>query len=137
MLFLIILILSYAAGFFMPWWVAAIVAFLAALWIGKTPGRSFWSGFFGVAFVWLALALFKTVPNDHILATRVAHMFTLPGWGYLLASRDIHTLQVRSAKSGTINDVFFLNGINERLLVSCLRTSAMTLVEISTITTDY
>jgi hypothetical protein len=85
MLFLLILILSYACGFFMPWWVAAIIAFLAALWIGKTPWRSFFSGFFAVAFVWLALALFKTVPNDHILATRVATLFHLPGWGYLLA----------------------------------------------------
>ncbi|SDS30678.1 hypothetical protein SAMN05216490_0917 [Mucilaginibacter mallensis] len=109
MLFLIILILSYAAGFFMPWWVAAIVAFLAALWIGKTPGRSFWSGFFGVAFVWVALALFKTVPNDHILATRVAHMFTLPGWGYLLA--------LTAVIGGLVGGMSALSGILVRRLI--------------------
>jgi len=84
MLFFIILICSYAASFFMPWWMAAIVAFLASLGMGKTSQGSFWAGFFGIAFVWIALALFKTVSNDHILATRVAHLFSLPGWGYLL-----------------------------------------------------
>ncbi len=84
MLFFIILIISFASGFFLPWWIAAIVAFLAAFWIGRSPGRSFWSGFFAIALVWLSVALLKTVPNDHILATRVAKLFGLAGWGYLL-----------------------------------------------------
>ncbi len=85
MLFLIILILSFASGYFLPWWVVAIAAFLAALLIGKTPGQSFWSGFIAVFSGWLALALFKTIPNDNMLAKKMAALFHLPNWIMLLA----------------------------------------------------
>src|SRR3954462_5821152 len=84
MLFLIILILSFASGFFLPWWVVAIAAFLAALFAGKTARQAFISGFGAVFIVWIVLALFKSIPNDHILAKRIAQLFHLPGWGYLL-----------------------------------------------------
>jgi len=84
MLFLIILILSFASGYFLPWWVVAIAAFLAALFIGKTSGQSFWSGFSAVFIGWTVLALFKSIPNDHILAKRVAGLFQLPNWWLLL-----------------------------------------------------
>ncbi len=84
MLFIIILIISFAGGFFMPWWVAAIIAFVAAFFAAKTPAHAFWSGFAALVVVWMALALLKTIPNDHLLATRVAKLFGLPGWGYLL-----------------------------------------------------
>jgi hypothetical protein len=84
MLFLIILILSFASGYFLPWWVVAIAAFLTAFIVGKTSGQSFWSGFSAVFIGWAVLALFKSVPNDHILATRVATMFHLPHWIFIL-----------------------------------------------------
>jgi hypothetical protein len=78
MLFLIILILSFASGYFLPWWVVAIAAFLAALFIGKTPKQSFWSGFGAIFVGWTTLALFKSIPNNHILADRVVKLFPLP-----------------------------------------------------------
>ncbi|HEY2582231.1 MAG TPA: hypothetical protein VGI43_10495 [Mucilaginibacter sp.] len=84
MLFLIILILSFASGYFLPWWVVAIAAFLAAFFIGKTSGQSFWSGFGAVFIVWTVLALFKSIPNDHILVKRIATMFHLPNWIFIL-----------------------------------------------------
>ena len=84
MLFFIILILTFASGYFLPWWVVAIAAFLPALFIGKTPAKSFFAGFFGVFIVWTILALFKTVPNDNMLAERVAKLFQLPNWILLL-----------------------------------------------------
>jgi hypothetical protein len=84
MLFLIILILSFASGYFLPWWVVAIAAFLTAFIVGKTSGQSFWSGFSAVFIGWTVLALFKSVPNDHILAKRVATMFHLPHWIFIL-----------------------------------------------------
>jgi hypothetical protein len=86
MLFLIILILSFASGYFLPWWVVAIAAFLAALVIGKTSQQSFWSGFAAIFIGWTVLALFKSIPNDHILAGRVVQLFPLPhNWIILLA----------------------------------------------------
>ncbi|WP_259066410.1 hypothetical protein HDF24_22035 [Mucilaginibacter sp. X4EP1] len=85
MLFLIVLILSFASGYFLPWWVVAIAAFLAAFIIGKTPAQAFWSGFAAVFIVWIVLALFKSIPNNHILADRVVQLFPLPhNWLWLL-----------------------------------------------------
>jgi hypothetical protein len=85
MLFVIILILSFASGYFLPWWVVAIAAFLAAFFIGKTPGQSFLSGFAAIFIGWTVLALFKSIPNDHILAGRVVQLFPLPNnWLWLL-----------------------------------------------------
>jgi hypothetical protein len=83
-LFLIILILSFAAGFILPWWLVAIISFLAALIIGKTSGKGFLSGFLGVAIAWIALALMKSIPNENILAGRVATLFHLPNWIFIL-----------------------------------------------------
>jgi hypothetical protein len=84
MLFIIILILSLIAGFITPWWAVAIIAFVAALYAGKKPAQAFWSGFAAVFVVWTVLALFKSVPNHHILAARVAVLFHLPHWSLLL-----------------------------------------------------
>jgi uncharacterized membrane protein YhaH (DUF805 family) len=85
MLFLIILILSFVSSYFLPWWAAAIIAFLAALFIGKTSRKSFWSGFGAVFIVWVILALLKSIPNDNILAGRVIQLFPLPhNWILLL-----------------------------------------------------
>jgi hypothetical protein len=85
MLFLVILILSFASGYFLPWWVVAIAAFVGAFLIGKTPGLSFLSGFAAVVIDWTVLALFKSIPNDHILADRVVQLFPLPhNWIWLL-----------------------------------------------------
>ena|ERR1700744_6472252 len=85
MLFLIILVLSFVASYFLPWWIIALIAFLAALFIGKTSGQSFWSGFGGVFIVWVILALLKSIPNDNMLASRVIQLFPLPhSWILLL-----------------------------------------------------
>jgi hypothetical protein len=84
MLFLIILILSLAGGYFLPWWMVAIIAFLATLFLDKTSGQSFWSGFGGVFAAWVILALIKSIPNDNMLAQRVAKLFQLPNWILIL-----------------------------------------------------
>ena len=84
MLFLIIFILTLAFGFISSWWFAAIIAFAAAFYAGKTGPQAFWSGFGAVFLVWIVLILFKTVPNDHILASRVATLFHLPNWILLM-----------------------------------------------------
>ena len=87
MLFLIILILSFASGYFLPWWIVAIISFLTALIIGTTAKSSFWQAFIAVLIVWIVLALFKSIPNDHILVKRIAGLFFLPSswWGVVLA----------------------------------------------------
>ena len=84
MLFLIILILSFISSYFLPWWAAAMIAFLAAFITGKTSGRSFWSGFGAIFVLWVVLALMKSIPNDNILAGRVVQLFPIPHHWILL-----------------------------------------------------
>lgn len=84
MLFLIIFVASLAISFVSAWWMAAVIAFVAAIYAGKSAGYAFWSGFFALSLVWLLLALFKSIPNNHLLAGRVAQMVHLPGWVWLL-----------------------------------------------------
>ena len=82
MLFFIILILSFISSYFLPWWIVALIAFLAALFIGKTSGQSFWSGFGGVFIVWVILALIKSIPNDNMLASGLSSCFHYHIGGY-------------------------------------------------------
>jgi len=84
MLLALILLLSFISGYILPWWVACILAFGGALLLGKTSKQAFWSGFAGLGLAWLALALLKSLPNENILATRVAHLFQLPHWRMVL-----------------------------------------------------
>lgn len=72
--FLLILILAYVAGMVLPWWSIAVVAFLVTILIPLTPGKAFSSGFLGIFLLWLALAFYIDVRNDHILANRVSEM---------------------------------------------------------------
>jgi hypothetical protein len=84
MLFLIILILSFICSYFSPWWMIAVIAFLAAFFMNKKPGMSFLAGFAAVFVAWSILTLLKSIPNDNILAGRVAKLFQLPNWILLL-----------------------------------------------------
>jgi CDP-diglyceride synthetase len=85
MLFSLILLLAFISGYVLPWWVACILAFGASIIMGRTSTQVFWAGFAGIALAWIALALLKSFPNNHILAMRVAKTFHLPHWLVLLA----------------------------------------------------
>jgi hypothetical protein len=84
MLFLIILVLTFISGFILPWWVIALIAFIAAWFFGKSSGQAFLAGFGGVFIAWSILILLKTIPNDNILVNRVIQLFPLPHWWVLL-----------------------------------------------------
>src|SRR5690606_13712987 len=78
MLFLIIIILSFLLQLFLPWWVICAVAFGAAFWKAKNTGHAFGSAFFAIFTLWIAVALFYTIPNGNILANRIGAMLSLP-----------------------------------------------------------
>lgn len=67
---------------FFPWWMVVVCAFVIALCLPQTPGRSFGSGFTGVGLLWLIWGLVASANNDFILTGRMAQLFHLPG-GYL------------------------------------------------------
>lgn len=80
MVFLIILIASFLLQFIAPWWVIVIVSFAACGLFGKTGKIALWSPFFAICLLWMGMALFKSIPNDHELATRVGEMMMLKSW---------------------------------------------------------
>lgn len=84
MLFLLIFIITLATSYVLPWWAVAAISFAAALFAAKKSGQAFWSGFGAVFCVWVIIALFKSAPNNNLLAARVAALFKLPNWWVLL-----------------------------------------------------
>ena len=78
MLFLIILILCLILQFFLPWWIIAPIAFGISIWKSNSGKHAFGSGFSAVFFLWIIIGLIKTLPNDNLLANRVAQMMMLP-----------------------------------------------------------
>lgn len=80
MVFLVILILSFLLQLFLPWWVIVVISFATCGLIGKTGKISLWAPFFAILLLWTGMAIFKSLPNNHILAGRIAEMFGLQSW---------------------------------------------------------
>jgi hypothetical protein len=72
---ILIVALSYLGGLFLDWWSVALAAFLVALVMPLSAAKGFLYGFISVFLLWMALAFFQDVRNDHILANRVSMIF--------------------------------------------------------------
>jgi hypothetical protein len=78
--FLVILIASFLLQLVLPWWVIVVICFATCGIIGKTGRISFWSPFFAISILWAGLAMYKSLPNGHLLAGRVAEMLGVKLW---------------------------------------------------------
>jgi len=78
MLFILILILSLILQFFLPWWIIALVSFGLAFWKARTGSQAFGQGFLAIFVLWVSMGLVHSLPNENLLANRVAEMLTLP-----------------------------------------------------------
>lgn len=85
MVFLVILIASFLLQMVLPWWIVMIISFATCGLVGKTVKISFWHPFLAILLLWLGMALFKSIPNQHVLATRVAEMIGVKIWPLVLA----------------------------------------------------
>ncbi len=74
-----IIFFSAIAEYFLPWWSMAAVCFLVAVLTRNSPGRSFLTGSAGAGLLWLVVACMKDMSNEHILSSRMASLFHLPG----------------------------------------------------------
>ncbi|TKC08680.1 hypothetical protein [Pedobacter frigoris] len=74
MVFIVILIASFLLQMVLPWWIIVVISFAACGLIGKTGKIALWSPFFAILLLWTGMALFKSIPNNHILASRIAQM---------------------------------------------------------------
>ena len=84
MVFLIIIIASFLLQMVLPWWVVIVISFATCGLIGKTGKISFWQPFFAILLLWAGMALFKSIPNHNMLATRVAEMLSVQLWPIVL-----------------------------------------------------
>ncbi|GAA4460589.1 hypothetical protein GCM10023093_03530 [Nemorincola caseinilytica] len=81
----IILVTCALAEWLLPWWSIALVAFTVSVMAALRPGKAFLTGMCGVGLWWLIAALYRDIPNHHILSTRMAELFHLPGYGFYIA----------------------------------------------------
>ncbi|CAM4395206.1 hypothetical protein SAMN06265348_11526 [Pedobacter westerhofensis] len=84
MVFLVILIASFLLQLVLPWWIIVIISFATCGIIGKTGKVALWHPFFAILILWTAMALFKTIPNHNLLVTRIAQLFGLQAWWWIL-----------------------------------------------------
>lgn len=81
---ILIILLCFIAGLYLPWWSIALVAFLVALLLSLGAGRSFLAGFSGVFLLWALLSFWIDVKNESVLSHKIAQLFPLGGSSILL-----------------------------------------------------
>lgn len=91
-LFLLILILTFLAGLFFPWWALIPIVFFLCCWRSKSLKSAFIISFLAVFILWAVLSFYYSVANNHVLVKRVAELFGLGNssiswlWMILLSS---------------------------------------------------
>ena len=68
----LMMLLSFAACLYLPWWSIALVALLVSILIPQKPGTSFASGFLALFVLWAAFALLVSIGNHHMLAEKIS-----------------------------------------------------------------
>lgn len=81
---LLIALLAYIAGLYLPWWSIAIVSFLVMLLLPQKKRFSFGAGFTAVFLLWLVLALWIDTKNESVLSKKMALVFPLGGSAILM-----------------------------------------------------
>ena len=89
MVFIVIIVASFLLQMVLPWWIIVVISFATCGLIGKTGKISLWSPFFAILVLWTGMALFKSIPNNNVLALRVAEMFGVKSWILVLVLSSI------------------------------------------------
>jgi len=81
---LLIILLSFAAGLYLPWWSIAIASFISVLLIPMKNWKAFFAGFTGVFILWAFLAWLIDMKNEHLLSGKIAEIFPLGGSSFAI-----------------------------------------------------
>lgn len=84
LLALLIALLSWILGLFLPWWSLAISCLILGAWLGKKGTSSFAYGFLGIGMLWLIQSMVTHIGNDGILTERIADLFSLPHYSLVI-----------------------------------------------------
>jgi hypothetical protein len=81
---LLIALLGFVSGIFLPWWGIALGAFLVSALIPQRPGIAFVSGFVAIFLLWGSMAFTIDMANGSILSSKIAQILPLGGSPWLL-----------------------------------------------------
>ena len=70
--FLLILLLSFAACLYFPWWSIAVVAFIISALIPQGPVKSFLAAFLALFVFWAGLSSWISYKNEHLFAHKIS-----------------------------------------------------------------
>ncbi len=76
---LLIALLSFVCGLFLPWWAFALVAFLVSALIPLRPLAAFFAGFLAIFLLWGGMAWGIDWMNNSILSAKIAAILPLGG----------------------------------------------------------
>lgn len=76
---ILIAVLGFLSGLFLPWWGIAVAAFAGALLVPQGGGRHFLAGFIALLMLWGGIALLIDLANKSILSQKMAQLFPLGG----------------------------------------------------------
>lgn len=74
---LVTAILTFACGFYLPWWSIALAPFIVALLIDQKPLHAILTGFSGVLLLWIVLIFLINWANHGILSSKVSLLLGL------------------------------------------------------------
>ena len=81
---ILIALLGFCSGLFLPWWGIALVAFVISALLPQSPLTAFFSGFLAIFLLWGGLAWILDNANSSILAAKIARVLPLGGSPVLL-----------------------------------------------------
>ena len=76
---LLIALLSFLSGLYLPWWGFALAACLVCALIQQRPGLAFLAGFTALFLLWAGLSWSMDAPNNSILSKKIAEILPLGG----------------------------------------------------------
>lgn len=81
---LLIAVLSFTIGLYLPWWSLAIAAFLVAALIHQRAGKSFLAGFLALFLLWGIMAFVIDQQNQQVLSKKISTLLPLGGSSLML-----------------------------------------------------
>ena len=81
---ILIILLSFTACLYFPWWSIAVAAFIVTAIIPQSGLMSFITGFFALFILWGGLSFWISNNNDHILAHKISVLILKADNPYLL-----------------------------------------------------
>ncbi|HXB93387.1 MAG TPA: hypothetical protein VNU72_13910 [Puia sp.] len=81
---LLIALLGFCSGLWLPWWGFALTTFAISVFLPQRPSTAFLSGFIGIFCLWGGLAWILDDANSGLLSAKIALILPLGGSSILL-----------------------------------------------------